>query len=149
MASLSPLMEEILAQGHSVEITVTGNSMRPLLIHKVSRVRLAPAGDLKKGDVPLYRRDSGAFVLHRIVSLEGEFFTCCGDNQWHLEHTLRRDQILAVMTHYARKGEGWSFCQSPLYGLYWRFWVGIRPLRRLIFGGLRRLRRGLVRCFGK
>lgn len=145
MASLSPLMEEILAQGRSVEITVTGNSMRPLFHHKVSRVRLAPAGELKRGDVPLYRRDNGAFVLHRIVSQEGETFTCCGDNQWHLEPNLRPDQVLAVMTGFSRRGEKWTSCQTPLYRLYWRSWVQIRPLRRLVFGGFRRIRRTLSR----
>ena len=145
MASLSPLMEEILAQGNSVEITVTGISMRPLFEHKVSRVRLAPAGELKRGDVPLYRRDNGAFVLHRIVSLEGDTFTCCGDNQWHLEPGLRPDQVLAVMTDFSRKGEKWTSCNHPLYRLYWRFWVAVRPARRLVFGGLRRARRALDR----
>lgn len=146
MASLSPLMEEILAQGNSVEITVTGNSMRPLLLHKVSRVRLAPVGELNRGDVPLYRRDNGVFVLHRIVSLDGETLTCCGDNQWHLEPNLRPDQVLAVMTDFSRRGDGWTSCQSSLYGLYWRFWVGVRPVRRLVFGGFRRVRRVLRRC---
>ena len=37
MASLSPIMEEILSQGNSVEIIATGISMRPLFEHKVSR----------------------------------------------------------------------------------------------------------------
>lgn len=143
MASLSPLMEEILAQGHSVELTVTGNSMRPMLRHKVSRVRLAPAGDLKKGDIPLYRRDNGAFVLHRVVAREGETFTCCGDNQWHLERNLRPDQVLAVMTDFSRNGERWTSCGHPLHRFYWRFWVTVRPLRRLVFGGLRRIKRWL------
>lgn len=144
MASLSPLIEEILSQGCSIEFTVTGNSMRPLFHHKVSRVRLAPMEKLKKGDIPLYRRDSGAFVFHRIISLDGETFTCCGDNQWHLEPNLRPDQVLAVMTDFSRDGERWTSCQSCLYGLYWRFWVAMRPLRHLLFGGMRRLRRILT-----
>ena len=141
MASLSPLIEELLDQGHSVELTVTGNSMRPLLRHRVSRVRLASVEELKRGDVPLYRRDNGGFVLHRIVSIDGETFTCCGDNQWHLESGLNLDQVLAVVTDFSRGGERWTSCQNPLYGIYWRFWVGIRPLRRVVFGGLRRMRR--------
>lgn len=143
MASLSPLMEEVLALGKSVEITVTGNSMYPMLKHRVSRVRLAPAGELRAGDIPLYRRDNGKFVLHRIVSLEGETFTCCGDNQWVLEPGLRPDQVLGVMTHYAREGEDWKPCGGPLYTAYRTGWVTARPLRRLVIGGLRRVRRAL------
>ncbi len=140
MASLSPLMEELLSQGKSVEITVSGISMYPMLCHRVSRVRLAPAGVLKKGDLPLYRRDNGAFVLHRVIAVENESYTCCGDNQWRLERGIRQDQIIAVVTDFARKNR-WISCESGIYRLYWKFWVAIRPLRRLVFGGWGRVKR--------
>lgn len=141
MASLSPIMEEIFAEGHSVEITVTGRSMEPLLWDRTSRVRLTSVQELRRGDVLLYRRDDGAFVLHRVVSREEDTFTCCGDAQWWPEPGLRPDQALAVMTHFSRKGEGWTSCQTGGYGLYWRVWLFVRPLRRLVFGGMRRVLR--------
>lgn len=133
-------MAEILSQGGSVELTVTGNSMRPMLFDRRSRVRLSAANELRRGDIPLYRRDDGSYVLHRIVAEQGGAYTCCGDNQWRLEPNIRRDQIVAVATHFARKGH-WRSCDGFCYGLYWRFWVWIRPLRRLIFGGARRMKR--------
>ena len=145
MASLSPIMEEILSQGGAVELTVTGSSMYPMLRHKVSRVKLFRAeGELPVGTLPLYRRDNGAFVLHRIVSREGETYTCCGDNQWVLEPGIRPDQIVAVMTEFAR-GDKWHPADSFGYRLYWRFWVGIRPLRRLVFGGWGRIKRMIMK----
>lgn len=146
MASLSPLMEEILSKGGTVELTVTGNSMYPMLRHKVSRVRLRRADGLAVGDLPLYRRDNGAFVLHRIVAQEGETYTCCGDNQWVLEPGIRPDQIVAVATDFARK-KRWVSVRSGGYRLYRRVWVWIRPLRRLVFGGLRRVKAVLRRWF--
>lgn len=144
MASLSPIMEEILSNGGTVELTVTGNSMYPMLRHRVSRVRLRRAEALAVGDLPLYRRENGAFVLHRVVAREGETFTCCGDNQWVLEPGIRQEQIVAVMTHFAR-GKRWVSAQSRTYRGYWRFWVWLRPLRRLVFGGLRRSKAALSR----
>lgn len=144
MASLSPLMEEILQQGGTVELTVTGNSMWPMLRHKVSRVRLAPVGVLRKGDLPLYRRDNGKFILHRIVAAGEGTYTCCGDNQWHVEPGLRQDQMIAVVTHFARKNR-WVNAENRLYRVYWRFWVAVRPLRRLVFGGWGRVKRYLRR----
>lgn len=140
MAALSPLMEEVLARGASVELTVTGNSMYPMLRHRVSRARLAPAISLQVGDIPFYRRENGAYVLHRIVAVEHGTYTCCGDNQWVLEPGVRPDQIIAVMTHFARK-KRWTSCENVWYHAYWLLWVKIRPLRRLIFGGFRRVKR--------
>ena len=142
MVDLSPLIEEILRGGGTVELTVTGNSMWPMLHHKVSRVRLAPIGELKKGDLPLYRRQNGAYVLHRILAVEPDgSYTCCGDNQWHVERGLQRAQMVAVVTDFSRRGEQWVSGNSGLYRLYTRLWMAVRPIRRLIFGGWKRIKR--------
>ena len=140
MASLSPIVEEILAAGSSVELTVTGNSMKPMLLHKKSRVRLQPSHTLQVGDLPLYRRDNGHYVLHRVVELVDGNYVCCGDNQWHLERGIRQDQILAVVSDFSRK-DRWVSVENRAYRAYWRIWVAIRPVRRLVFGGFRRIRR--------
>jgi len=143
MAELTPLMDEILRSGGTVELTVTGGSMRPMLCHKVSRVRLVRAEALHRGDIPLYRREkSGRFVLHRIVGEENGSYICCGDAQWHLERGIRPEQVLGVVTEFARK-DSWTACESAPYRAYWKFWLWIRPLRRLVFGGSRRVWRML------
>ena len=146
MNCLTPLMEEVLRSGGTVELTTTGNSMRPMLLHRVSKVRLAPPGELKRGDIPLYRRDTGAYVLHRIVGWDGATYTLCGDNQWQLETGIRPDQILAVTEAFCRR-DRWVSCGNGLYGTYWRFWVMIRPVRRLIIGGGRRLKKMAAEIF--
>lgn len=145
MASLSPLIEEVLKNGGTATLTVTGSSMWPMLRHQVSRVRLGPIDGLKKGDLPLYRRDSGAYVLHRILSVEPDgSYICCGDNQWHLERGLRQDQMIAVVTDFCRKGdEHWVSGNDWKYRLYARIWMAVCPLRRYILGGWRRVKRYL------
>ena len=141
MVSLSPLIEEILQGGGTVELTVTGNSMWPMLCHGVSRVRLAPIHTLKKGDLPLYRRQNGAYVLHRILAIRsGGSYTCCGDHQWQLEEGLERAQMLAVVTDFCRKGDQWVSVKDRKYRLYTRVWMAVRPLRRFIFAAWRRWR---------
>ena len=60
MAQLTPLMKEALSLGGSVELTVTGKSMRPLLLGGISRVRLRAVQELHRGDMLLYQRSSGA-----------------------------------------------------------------------------------------
>lgn len=139
---VTPLLLEILAENRSAEITTTGNSMRPMLHDRESRVRLAKPGKLKKGDLPLYQRENGTYVLHRIVAVTGDTFTCCGDAQWHLETGLREEQVLAVVTDFTWHGQ-WVSCDAGLYRFYWKFWVLIRPVRHLVFGGFNRIRRML------
>ena len=146
MAVLDPLMQEVLTAGGTVDLTTTGNSMRPMLLHRVSKVRLAAPRPLRRGDIPLYRRDNGTYVLHRVMALEGERYTLCGDHQWHPEPGIRQDQVLAVVTDFCRRSR-WVSCVAPGYRLYWKIWVAIRPLRRLVIGGMRRIARRLRGIF--
>lgn len=145
MEALSPLMEEILGRGDSFELTVTGGSMRPMLLHRVSRVRLAPPRPLRRGDLPLYRRKNGAYVLHRVIDVAENGYVFCGDAQWRAEYGIEQDQIIAVATDFARRGR-WVSCESACYRTYWRLWLWLRPLRRIVFGGWGRVKRILRRC---
>lgn len=149
MSALTPLMKEILRGGGSVEITVTGRSMEPMLHDRVSRVRLRAPRELKRGDLPLYRRANGHYVLHRVTGAGAERVTCCGDAQWVLEPNIARGQIVAVMEAFDRKGGRWVSADSALYGVYWRVWLTIRPLRHLAVGGMRRVKRLLAKGAGR
>ena len=141
MSALTPLMEEILTSGGTVELTVTGRSMEPMLHDGVSRVRLAAPRKLRRGDLPLYRRADGSYVLHRITAVDADGVTCCGDAQWRLEHGVPFGNIVAVMEAFDRRGGRWVSANSALYGAYWRVWLALRPLRHLVIGGARRIKR--------
>lgn len=141
MSVLTPLMEEILAQGGSVEMTVTGHSMEPMLHDRVSRVRLRAPCELKRGDLPLYRRADGSYVLHRVTDADTERVTCCGDAQWTLERGIPPENILAVTEAFDRGDGRWMSVDSVLYSAYWHVWLALRPLRHLTVGGARRIKR--------
>ena len=113
-------------------LTVTGNSMSPFLIHSRDTVYLSrltrPA---RRGDVLLYRRDNGAYVLHRVYAVTPESYTMVGDAQTELEHGIRPDQIIAVVTRATRKEKDlrpgtfwWSFFEAA--------WLRLLPLRKPI-----------------
>mgnify|MGYP004574840361 CR=1 FL=1 len=130
MCELSPLLEEIVASGGTAELTVTGRSMEPMLHDRQSRVRLRTAPEaLRRGDIALYRRDNGRYVLHRVAACRGGAYDFCGDAQWTLECGLRRGQILAVVTEF-RRGERWTPVENAAYGVYWRVLLAVRPVRR-------------------
>lgn len=135
-----PLIRERLAAGEDVQFTPRGTSMRPMIHGGRDHVVLSPVkGELKKHDIPLYRRDNGHYVLHRIVRV-GESYTCIGDNQYQLETGVRPDQVIAVVTAFVRDGKRYKVT-DPSYRAYCLFWYYSRPFRRAFGIGKRILRR--------
>lgn len=131
LEQLLPLILETLEKDKTVSFSPRGISMLPMLHQGRDTVTLVPIHrELKKYDLPLYRRDDGAFVLHRIVAT-GETFTCIGDNQYELEHGVRRDQMIAVVTSFTRNGKQVEVTDLR-YQLYCRLWHWFRPARRFL-----------------
>ena len=129
MEELAPLMMERLAAGQSVLFSPKGVSMLPMLRQDRDSVVLSPLPErLKKYDLPLYRRENGQYVLHRIVKT-GETFTCLGDNQFAPEPGLTRDQMIGVVTGFYRD-EQFHDVREWGYRLYCRVWHHSRHLRR-------------------
>ena len=141
LAELYPVMKEMLDSGGTVNFNPHGTSMLPMLHDDGDRVVLKkPEGELKKYDLPLYRRENGAFVLHRVVKKpQNGIYTMCGDNQWALELGIKHDQIIGVVVEFERKGKKIS-AENKLYKLYTRVWVAIMPLRHLVIGGGRKVK---------
>ena len=142
MAELLPMIEESFRQGMTVTLGVTGNSMLPLFRHGRDSVILSACDPqmLRRGDVPLYRRPDGRFILHRILKVKNDTFTLAGDAQTELEVGLPKDCVLAVMTGFVRKGKTVS-CRHPLYRLYSTVWMLLRPARPTVFRAWSRIRR--------
>lgn len=144
MEQLMPLFQEVLAAGKSVTFSPKGTSMLPMLRQGRDTVTLSPVPErLRKYDLPLYRRDNGQFVLHRIIRV-GETYTCMGDNQYKPEPGLRRDQMIAVMTSFCRNGRTVS-ADDAGYRFYCRLWCAVRPLRRVWKAAFHRVKRLLRR----
>lgn len=142
LEELMPIMRECLDAGKSFRFSPRGVSMLPMLREGKDSVLLSPLPKkLKKYDVPLYQRDNGKYVLHRIVKV-GESYTCIGDNQFSEENGLRQDQMIAVVTGFYR-GEKFYSAENPVYAAYCRIWHWSRPLRHFWRRGIVFLRRHL------
>lgn len=140
LEQMVPLIREQLAMGKRVKFAPRGTSMLPMLRQGIDSVILSPLPEkLKKYDVPLYQRDNGQFVLHRIVKTVGTY-TCMGDNQFVPEQGLRHDQMIAVVTAFCR-GDREIPVTAISYRVYCRLWHYSRPIRHLLRRGLGWLRR--------
>ena len=138
-----------LENGGRARLTVTGRSMLPLLrAHRDAVELILVSGQQKKGKIILYRRESGQFVLHRIVGLTKDGYICCGDNEAAREPVAHR-QLLAVVDGLVRKGKHVSMGHLS-YRVYTALWVGFFPcrgayikVRRWCGGRYRKLRKAL------
>ena len=142
MEDLVPLFQERLAAGQQIRFSPMGTSMLPMLREGRDSVVLSQAPQrLQKYDLPLYRRDNGAYILHRVIRA-GETYTCMGDNQYIPEPGVRHDQIIAVVTGFRRRGRDCTV-NSLGYRLYCRLWHLSRPFRHFCRRAVRWLRRKL------
>lgn len=126
----SPLAKEIVS-GRPVVTMTSGDSMEPLLYHRSTRVVISKAeGPLKKGDLPVYRRPSGQFVMHRIIRVDDSYYYTRGDNRIGLE-PVPKDWVLGIVTEIYRKGSH-IYVTDWQYRLYVKVWGFIYPVRYLL-----------------
>lgn len=116
----------------SLPLVVSGSSMTPFLIGGRDTVFLSRLRrPVRRGDILLYRRGSGAYVLHRVYRVTEQGLTMVGDAQRELEPGIRREQVIAIVTRVERKGK----VLAP-GNFWWEFfeqvWIRILPLRGLI-----------------
>lgn len=133
LGEIMPVISEQLDRGLAVRLPVKGTSMLPLLREGRDSVIIEkPKRDLLRGDVVLYRRKNGDYVLHRIVAITGGGYTMCGDNQHRVERGIGREDIIAVMTSYMR-GESEKRISSLPYKIYLAWRVFLRRAKNLLF----------------
>ncbi len=140
MADLYPILYETLHAGGIVSLTSTGTSMLPMLKHQRDSITLEPiTSPLLVNEVVLYRRDSGQFVLHRIVGRESNGgYVLCGDNQIVFEHNIEYRQIIGRLQAFTRKGRYFTKESLP-YKVYVGLVPALRLLKRWISFGRRHL----------
>ena len=128
-----PVLRELLAQGQSVSLTVTGESMSPCLRHGRDQIRLAAVtAPPQRGDMVFFRRRNGQYIMHRVLRrMPDGNYAIIGDGQQQVESPIAPEQIFAVVTQVCRKGV-WLGPES----FWWRFfagpWLTLLPLRPLL-----------------
>lgn len=121
--------EEELSRTGRLVYTNVGDSMLPLIREKRDLLIIeSVSGRLKKYDVPLYKRDSGQYVLHRILRVRDEDYVLCGDNRYKKEYGITDRHIIGVLTGVVRDGKTVSVTDKK-YLLYVHLWCGLFPVR--------------------
>ena len=131
------VLEALLKDHRTVRLPVSGNSMSPFLITARDSVLVRePEQPLKEGDVVLFQRDSGEYILHRICRIKNGEYYIVGDAQTRIEGPIRREQIFGLVIRAQRKGiwiderdRWWKFFQYV-----WIRLIPFRPFLRKLYG---------------
>lgn len=135
--------EEEIERSGKIIYTNVGDSMMPLI--KQGRDVLViskPNGRLKRYDVPLYKRDSGQYVLHRILEVRENDYVICGDNRWKKEYGITDRHIIGVLTGMIRDGREIPVTDRK-YRLYVHLWCDFFPVRAWVIRARQFLKRRL------
>lgn len=131
--------EEQLHAGETITCFTVGDSMEPLLYNRSTHVFIKNADEeLRRNDIPLYKRPSGQYVMHRIIRVSKDHYYTRGDNRCGLEK-IPKDWVIGVVTKIYRKGKYISVT-DPGYRLYVFLWNVLYPFRRVCYAIRARLK---------
>ena len=117
----------------ALPVTISGNSMAPFLKHGRDTVFLSRIErPIRRGDMILYRRPSGAYILHRVHKVKDGTLTMIGDAQISLEPNVPIESAGATVTAVTRKGKRLTK-KSAVWLFYEKVWLALTPLRPFIF----------------
>lgn len=127
---------QVLEQGKRVTIPVKGFSMLPFIRGSKDLVVLEKSdGNVKADDIVLFHMgpmDGGRYVMHRIISVDGDKVDIMGDGVPKNHEHVRRSQILAKAVTILRSGKRPVDPYSPGQLRLVHFWQWLRPVRRYI-----------------
>lgn len=129
----------LVSEGEEVTLMTKGVSMLPFIVGGKDSVILEKPSDLAVGMIALAEIRKGVYVLHRIISIDGDKVTLMGDGNIRGCEFCRVGNIVAVATS-VLKGNGRTVdCNSRAHRRRARIWKGLLPVRRWILAVYRRV----------
>ena len=142
-------IEQVLIEKGYIFAEFSGTSMNPLLKSERDKVYIEkPTSRLKKGDVALYKRSNGLFVLHRVYKVMKSSYVFWGDNHFLLEYGVEDNNIIGVAKGYYKGEKYVDFSKSLRCKLYKLFWCSSVWFRKFL-SFFRRIFRKISKLFIK
>ena len=124
-----PLILESFEKNQTFTFPVQGTSMQPLL-HSNDTVELSRIDSICKGDILLYRRQNGQFVLHRVRRIKDKVYTFVGDHQAIEEPNIEESQLIGKVIAYKKQGKDKQYLLKGIRYRTYRFLVRFKLFRR-------------------
>ena len=129
---------KLVNEGQRVTLPVKGYSMLPFIIGSRESVDLVKPENLQVGHVVLAWVEGCRYVIHRIISIEGELVTLMGDgNVAGVEH-CKLDEVAALAVNVVTPAGKHHPLYAPWRVKASRIWWRLLPVRRWILAIYRR-----------
>jgi len=125
-------VSEMLEEGREVVMTPKGSSMHPFIRGDVDSVTLKKKDKAGPGDIVL-AKIGDRYIMHRIMSVEGEIVTLMGDGNVRGIERCRVGDICGTVISIIRPS---GRRITPGKG---RLWKALRPIRRYLLAIYRRI----------
>ena len=129
----------LASEGISVTLPVNGTSMLPFIIGGRESVILQRPEQTAVGDVVLAWVSPGRYVVHRIISIDGDRVTLMGDGNVAGTEQCTLADIKARATHVVDADGRPHPLYTPWRQRAARMWWHLRPVRRYLLAIYRRL----------
>ncbi len=104
MSEVTTSVAKLLTQGEALGVLTRGKSMLPLIREGKTEVLVVPVDrELTVGEMPIYVRKDGAYILHRVIGVDEDYYYIRGDNCTTIEQVPKKD-VLGVATELHRGG---------------------------------------------
>ncbi|MBR6737667.1 MAG: S24/S26 family peptidase [Clostridia bacterium] len=115
--------ESVLTKNGYVVTDFRGTSMNPLLKEGRDRVFIVkPTSKLKKGDIALYVRPSGGYILHRVYKVMPSSYAMLGDSHFTVEYGVPFNAVIGVLQGYYKGEKYIDVNKSFSYKVYKFLW---------------------------
>lgn len=125
-------LRDLVNEGKECRLLISGSSMAPFLVHERDSIIFSkPQRELQRGDMVFYQRETGQFVMHRILHVKPEGLYIVGDAQTEIEGPVNPSQVFAVVTRAQRKGK-WIGPGDFWWWFFRTVWLRLVPVRKII-----------------
>ena len=128
LEKIYPLMLEAFNDNKTFSFPIKGTSMLPLLKNDDVVTIKKIENDIKKGDILLFKRNDGSFILHRVNKIKKDHYLIVGDHQTPLEKVLYEQIIAKVINYQKKKNNKTYYMKGIRYSLY-KFIVKFKFIR--------------------
>ena len=122
----------LVNEGVEVIFPVNGRSMRPFIEGGRDSVLLTRPESIKPMDVVLARIAENHYVVHRILSIEGDRVTLMGDGNLQGREACECKEIYAKVTHVVTPNGKKILLYTPFRHFVQKLWVKVLPLRKYL-----------------
>lgn len=127
----------LVGEGVSVTFPVKGRSMLPFIVGGRDSVILEKPTEIRKGDVVLAyveseNREDRRYVVHRIISLDGDRVTLMGDGNLALHEYCNRGDVCAKVSLVVKPNRKKRSLDSFLFRFFAKVWFALLPFRRYL-----------------